>query len=317
MAGMKYTDRRSVKHALPDGLHSENELYVFKFRFTKYHYDIGEDAFVPVQFDFYKTYADIHDTYTQGVSEGIEYDNLVDQYGKCSIVLPEKSVIKLLIHEILNPFYVFQLFSVIFWFLSNYEIFAACILFTSIISITAELIDIKRNINKLKEMVSYQCQLVVKRLDSENNVVDRKIWSNDLLPGDIIVVPENVKMPCDAILLTGASIINESMLTGESIPVIKTALPHDPHQNYDPEECKNNTLFSGTEVIQNKKVGGQEATALVIRTSFDTLKGSLIKSILYPKPNRFSFYADSMKFIGVLAIVSVIGFTTTIPVSLE
>ena len=107
------------------------------------------------------------------------------------------------------------------------------------------------------------------------------------------------------------------MLTGESIPVIKTSLPHDSHQNYDPEECKNNTLFSGTEVVQNKKVGGQEATALVIRTNFDTLKGSLIKSILYPKPNRFSFYADSMKFICALALISIVGFTTTIPVSIK
>jgi cation-transporting ATPase 13A2 len=33
------------------------------------------------------------------------------------------------------------------------------------------------------------------------------------------------KLPCDFILLSGTCIINESMLTGESIPVIKSALP--------------------------------------------------------------------------------------------
>jgi len=32
-------------------------------------------------------------------------------------------------------------------------------------------------------------------------------------------------MPCDLILLTGSCIVNESMLTGESIPVIKNQLP--------------------------------------------------------------------------------------------
>src|SRR5688572_27575028 len=109
-------------------------------------------------------------------------------------------------------------------------------------------------------------------------------------------------MPCDAVLLTGSSIANEAMLTGESIPVIKNPLPNVSHQSYDPDEDKNYTLFSGTEVIQNRKLGSNEVTAMVIRTSFNTLKGSLIKSILYPKPNRFSFHADSMKFIGCLAI---------------
>lgn len=124
-------------------------------------------------------------------------------------------------------------------------------------------------------------------------------------------------MPCDAIQLTGSSIINEAMLTGESIPVIKNPLPHISHESYDPEEDKNYTLFSGTEVIQNRKLGGDEVTAVVIRTSFDTMKGSLIKSILFPKPNRFSFHADSMKFVGVLAMIALVGFFITLPASLR
>jgi cation-transporting P-type ATPase 13A2 len=47
------------------------------------------------------------------------------------------------------------------------------------------------------------------------------------------------------------------------------------------------------------------------------MKGSLIKSILYPKPNRFSFHADSMKFIGVLAFLAVLGFLATIKSTIE
>ena len=57
-------------------------------------------------------------------------------------------------------------------------------------------------------------------------------------------------MPCDAILLTGSVIINESMLTGESIPVIKSSLPLvDDTTTFNIEDHSTYTLFSGTEVI--------------------------------------------------------------------
>jgi len=45
-------------------------------------------------------------------------------------------------------------------------------------------------------------------------------------------------MPCDLILLNGTAIMNESMLTGESIPVIKSALPYNDNI-YDPNnDCR-------------------------------------------------------------------------------
>lgn len=57
--------------------------------------------------------------------------------------------------------------------------------------------------------------------------------------------------------------------------------------------------------------------ALVVRTSFDTSKGLLVKSILFPKPSKFKFYTDSLKFIGVMAILSVVGMIISIPFQLK
>ena len=51
---------------------------------------------------------------------------------------------------------------------------------------------------------------------------------------------------------------------------------------------------------------------LVIRTAFVTTKGNLVRDILYPKPNKFKFYQDSLKFILALGIISVVGFVTTL-----
>jgi cation-transporting ATPase 13A3/4/5 len=52
-----------------------------------------------------------------------------------------------------------------------------------------------------------------------------QISSNLLVPGDVIKVPEGLVLPCDLVLMTGSAIVNESILTGESIPVIKQSLP--------------------------------------------------------------------------------------------
>ena len=231
-------------------------------------------------------------------------------------MLPDKGIPKLLVEEILNPFYIFQLFSITLWLIDEYIPYAIWIIVMTLMSLITELVDILQNLSNLKKMAYYEWKVTVKRFIQDKSWL-KEIISNDLVPGDIILVPENTRMPCDAILLSGSWIVNESMLTGESIPVIKNPLPWSPNDNYDPTEDKMYTLYSGTEVIQNRKLAGKYPIALVIRTSFDTLKGSLIKSILFPKPNRFKFHSDSMKFIGVLGIISALGFTSTLYTSLE
>ena len=46
-----------------------------------------------------------------------------------------------------------------------------------------------------------------------------------MVPGDIIEVKNMSTMHCDAVLLNGNVIVNESILTGESVPITKTPLP--------------------------------------------------------------------------------------------
>ena len=80
-------------------------------------------------------------------------------------------------------------------------------------------------------MALYSCMVKVMRSGNENELTE--VDSSDLVPGDVIEIPEMTSMPCDLALLTGSCIVNESMLTGESIPVIKNPIPFI-NDVYDP-----------------------------------------------------------------------------------
>ena len=69
-----------------------------------------------------------------------------------------------------------------------------------------------------------------------------------MVPGDVIVVPSNSTMPCDMVLLSGQCVVNESMLTGESVPVVKNGLMKT-EDVYDSRNDKKHTLYGGTKVI--------------------------------------------------------------------
>ena len=110
---------------------------------------------------------------------------------------------------------------------------------------------------------------------------------------------------------------------GESIPVSKVPIVRESLHLLEeiadtmrPELAKH-FLFNGTKVIRatRPQVGeGEDSTALaiVIRTGFNTTKGSLIRSMLFPKPSGFKFYRDAFRYISVMASIAGIGFTASL-----
>ncbi|KAG7289017.1 hypothetical protein NEMBOFW57_005378 [Staphylotrichum longicolle] len=57
--------------------------------------------------------------------------------------------------------------------------------------------------------------------------------------------------------------------------------------------------------------GEAVALAMVVRTGFNTTKGALVRSMLFPKPSGFKFYRDSFRYISVMACVALLGFTAS------
>jgi magnesium-transporting ATPase (P-type) len=133
------------------------------------------------------------------------------------------------------------------------------------------------------------------------------IPSSEIAPGDLIVIEAGVPVPCDCILLTGNVVVNESSLTGESIPVLKSPLPKDEDDLFDPEHHGKYALFNGTTILQVKPGLSQgPVLALAFATGFFTLKGQLIRSIMFPKPTKFKFYKESFRFVMFLAALGMI-----------
>ncbi len=55
------------------------------------------------------------------------------------------------------------------------------------------------------------------------NGEELEVPTSDVIPGDLMLVRPGAKIPTDGTVEEGASEIDESMVTGESLPVVKTA----------------------------------------------------------------------------------------------
>nr|CAD7588348.1 unnamed protein product [Timema genevievae] len=245
-----------------------------------------------------------------------EQQQKLQLYGKNVIDIEVKSYWTLFVEEVFNPFYIFQIFSVILWSLDDYYYYAGCVFVLSVISIITSLIQTKKQSLALCDLVavSNAHTVTVSYRDGHCKIVEADL----LVPGDIILIPPHgCYMTCDALLLSGNCIVNESMLTGlphvpprltlpehPSVPPRLTLprLPHVPPQLTLPEHTRR--AFSYPRVSDHDV---SVVTAVVIRTGFSTAKGELIRSILFPKPVDFKFYSDAFKFVVMLFCVALIG----------
>ncbi|CAG2100693.1 unnamed protein product [Medioppia subpectinata] len=239
-----------------------------------------------------------------------EQDSRRVLYGENAIVVEVKTILQILVQEVLEPFYIFQIFSLLVWTLDEYYYYAACIVIMSSLSLTSSVIQTRRNQKQLRDTVQGVDTVNVCR----GNDVYEEIESSRLVPGDVIEVPAyGCVMQCDACVISGNVIVNEAMLTGESVPVTKTPLPNTTiDEQYDTKEHAKHTLFCGTKVIQTRYYNNAKVKAVIIRTAYQTAKGELVRSIMFPKPVDFKLNRHIHKFISVLAALAFIGFIYTV-----
>lgn len=71
-------------------------------------------------------------------------------FGENNTEIPAKTTGKILLEEVLSPFYLFQVFSVLLWYFEPYYYYASVILITSLLSAINELLETKGNYTKLR-----------------------------------------------------------------------------------------------------------------------------------------------------------------------
>ncbi len=113
--------------------------------------------------------------------------------------MPKKTVVQILMDEILDPFYIFQMFAIAIFIWEEYLAYALCILFLSILSVVQTIYETRRNNETIRGMARYICDVEVMRTHPLKGTEFVQVPSDTLVPGDIIKVPEGIVLPCDMI----------------------------------------------------------------------------------------------------------------------
>jgi P-type Ca2+ transporter type 2C len=122
-------------------------------------------------------------------------------------------------------------------------------------------------VEALKRMITQTAEVL---RDKER----RKINAHDLVPGDVVFLHQGTKVPADGVLIQANRLyINEALLTGESVPVIKKAAENTEKKNRQ----EHHFSWMGTIVSSGKGI------MIVEETGARTKMGEIALEIQEPK----------------------------------
>ena len=251
------------------------------------------------------TTADLH-----ALASGLTCDQVTrrrDLVGANACPFRPASFRELLVDEFFSLFHVYQLVQYVLMFWFSYLFVAAIMSLAVLVSAATSMLLVHRAQAAIERVANVTSRVRTRR---DGDWVD--IDSADLVPGDVVRLFAGDRVPCDVVVVDGTCVVDESTLTGESLPCIKSAAAADATSLDTRHPPPRNTLFDGTVVRQAGTHAEDGVTAVVIATGMDTTKGDLLAAILFPARMMFKYDEELAVVIIILLAYSVLCFVLAI-----
>lgn len=283
-------------------------------RFTQfegqiYYFSVSKEMFRSVKNKF-QNFVVKHPEKKERILEGLsrsDVHDLTQLYGRNALNFDDKSVFRVSIEEIFGPVFFIQIVSSILFFILGRKLYAIIVLLFVSITVYIRIKSYIQNRDSFQKISTHK-DLVKVRRQKNGLVIDELIDNRSLTVGDIVHVDINKKFTCDMLLIEGNCLVNESMLTGETIPLNKVSYLFE-GKNISPS----NLLLSGTFSVHNKTT---IVKALIIGTGWNTSKGRLLGNIVFRERVLYRFEKDFFIMLAYLFIYNMILAITVISIEL-
>ncbi|KAJ2681089.1 hypothetical protein GGI25_000044 [Coemansia spiralis] len=284
----------------------DTNLRYFNYMCTRYVFNDETKQYGPYQFDMGITHKQIR-THSGGLSSK-EANLRFELVGPNFISVYVPSYPLAFVYEMSQFFYLYQF--MVMWLYYYWNYYTIGVIDTCIILLSAI----------VKVIVRVRSELRVKHMAEHSEacyILRDGDWQElstiDLVPGDIFKIVAGMHVPCDAVVLGGNIVVDESSLTGEPLPIRKFPIHDDDGVHDKSGSGKINTLFAGTGVSQAQPMttsdgSSSEPVGLCIHTGTQTDKGQLVQQILFPQPISFIFNEQLRLVFGILITYAVIVF---------
>jgi cation-transporting ATPase 13A1 len=290
---------------------AEGKVY-FEFQKIEFVYSSETRAFEEIKFPVDKGLRSYFES--KGIESESRLNDAYDLFGFNVLEIPLPAFMELFREHAVAPFFVFQIFCVLLWMLDEYWYYS---LMTLCMFIMFESMLVKRRLSTLDQIRNMRAKAFIVHVFRSGAWT--RISSSLLVPGDLVSIcrsGDTEAAPCDALLLAGKCVVNESLLTGESVPQIKEPpiIETDSAEKLEMTAAhKGSIVFSGTRVLSHEKGslhripsppdGG--SIGHVLKTGFSTSQGSLIRTILFSTERVTVNNSESLLFILCLLVFAI------------